>query len=198
MGAIPVGYVVARILGVDIRRRGSGNIGATNVLRTAGWTPALATLFGDIAKGTPRPGSAARRALSPRGPGAAAVLAVVGNCWPVFLRFQGGKGVATGLGAFLRVTPWALIPAAVVFAALVASFRFVSLASLCAVIGLPLAILALGYPAALALAGLAVAIIVIARHHANIQRLLAGTESALRRAGARLRTGAPPASTGPR
>ena len=85
---------------------------------------------------------------------------MVGNCWPVFLGFRGGKGVATGLGAFLRITPWALIPAAVVFAALVASFRFVSLASLCAVIGLPLAILALGYPAALALAGLAVAIIV--------------------------------------
>ena len=85
--------------------------------------------------------------------------------------------MATGLGAFLRITPWALIPAAAVWLVLVASFRFVSLASLCAVAGLPLAILALGYPPALALAGLAVAVIVVARHHENIQRLLAGTES---------------------
>ena len=79
-----------------------------------------------------------------------------------------------------------------------ASFRFVSLASLCAVIGLPLAILALGYPAALALAGLAVAIIVIARHHANIQRLLAGTEARFGERAPVSATGAPPASTGPR
>ena len=110
MGAIPVGYVVARILGVDIRRRGSGNIGATNVLRTAGWTPALATLFGDIAKGYAATWIGSLAGPDPAWAGAAAVLAVVGNCWPVFLRFQGGKGVATGLGAFLRVTPWALIP----------------------------------------------------------------------------------------
>jgi acyl phosphate:glycerol-3-phosphate acyltransferase len=105
------------------------------------------------------------------------VLAVVGNCWPVFLAFRGGKGVATALGAFLRITPWALVPAAVVWAALVASFRFVSLASICAVLGLPLAILALGYPWPLAVAGLAVAVIVIARHHENVRRLLAGTEA---------------------
>ena len=85
--------------------------------------------------------------------------------------------MATSLGAFLRITPWALVPALVVFLALVASFRFVSLASICAALGLPLAIFALGYPAALAVAGLAAAAIVVARHHENIQRLLAGTEA---------------------
>jgi glycerol-3-phosphate acyltransferase PlsY len=172
-----VGYLVARVLGVDIRRRGSGNIGATNVLRTAGWTPALATLFGDIAKGYGATWLGSRAGAGPGWAAAAAVLAVVGNCWPVFLGFRGGKGVATALGAFLRITPGALIPAAIVFAALVASFRFVSLASLCAVIGLPLAIVALGYAPPLALAGLAVAVIVVARHRENIQRLLAGTEN---------------------
>jgi acyl phosphate:glycerol-3-phosphate acyltransferase len=177
VGAVPVGYVVARILGVDIRQRGSGNIGATNVLRTAGWTPAVATLLGDVAKGYLATWVGSHAGPEPGWAGAAAVLAVIGNCWPVFLAFRGGKGVATGLGAFLRITPWALIPAAVVWACLVVSFRFVSLASICAVIGLPLAILALGYPAALALAGLAVAIIIVARHHQNIQRLLAGTEN---------------------
>jgi glycerol-3-phosphate acyltransferase PlsY len=105
------------------------------------------------------------------------ILVVVGNCWPVFLGFRGGKGVSTALGAFLRVTPWALIPAAVVWVSLLASFRFASLASICAVLGLPLAILALGYPAPLALAGVGVAAIVIARHHQNIRRLLGGTEA---------------------
>ena len=177
MGAIPVGYVVARILGVDIRARGSGNIGATNVLRTAGWTPALATLVGDIAKGYAATWLGSQAGPGPGWAGAGAVLAVVGNCWPVFLGFRGGKGVATGLGAFLRITPWAVVPAAAVWLILVASLRFVSLASLCAVIGLPVAILALGYPPVLALTGLAIAVIIVARHHENIQRLLAGTEN---------------------
>ena len=177
MGAIPVGYVIARILGMDIRRRGSGNIGATNVLRAAGWAPAIATLIGDVAKGYAATWLGSRAGTGPGWAGAAAIVAVVGNCWPVFLGFRGGKGVATALGAFLRITPWALIPAAVVWGSLVGSFRFVSLASICAVIGLPLAILALGYPPALAGAGLTVAAIVVSRHHENIRRLLAGTEA---------------------
>jgi glycerol-3-phosphate acyltransferase PlsY len=176
VGAIPIGYLVARILGVDIRQRGSGNIGATNVLRAAGWTPAVVTLLADVAKGYIATWIGSRVGSGPGWAGAAAVLAVAGNCWPVFLGFRGGKGVATGLGAFLRITPWALIPAAAVWVALVASFRFVSLASVCAVAGLPLAIMALGYPPALAAGGLVVAVIVVGRHHENIRRLLAGTE----------------------
>jgi glycerol-3-phosphate acyltransferase PlsY len=196
VGAIPVGYVVARILGVDIRRRGSGNIGATNILRTAGWTPAIATLLGDVAKGYVATWIGSQAGPGPRWAGAAAILAVVGNCWPVFLGFRGGKGVATALGAFLRVTPWALVPAAVVWVSLVASFRFVSLASVCAVAGLPLAILALGYPSALAVAGLAVAAIVIARHRENIQRLLAGTESRFRGGGPMSGAGVAPSGSG--
>lgn len=179
VGAIPVGYVVARAFGVDIRRHGSGNIGATNVLRAVGPGPGIATLLGDIIKGY-----AGAWVGSLAGPGApwaaaAAVLVIAGNCWPVFLRFRGGKGVATGLGAFLRVTPWALLPAAIVWLALVASFRYISLASLCAALGLPLAIFLLGYPRPLAGAAAAVALIVIARHRENIERLLAGTERRL-------------------
>jgi acyl phosphate:glycerol-3-phosphate acyltransferase len=173
---VPVGYLVARVLGVDIRQRGSGNIGATNVLRTAGWGPAVGTLLGDVTKGYVAAWVGAQAGPGPWWAAAAAVLAVVGNCWPVFLGFRGGKGVATGLGAFLRITPWALVPAAVVWLCLLASFRFVSLASVCAVIGLPLAILALGHPLPSALAGVAVAGIVVARHADNVRRLLAGTE----------------------
>jgi glycerol-3-phosphate acyltransferase PlsY len=183
---------------VDIRRRGSGNIGATNVLRTSGWTPALATLVADIAKGYIATWVGSQAGAGPAWTGAAAVLAVVGNCWPVFLGFRGGKGVATSLGAFLRITPWALVPAVVVFLSLVASFRFVSMASICAASGLPLAIFALGYPLALTIAGLAVAAIVVARHHENIQRLLAGTESKFGQRAPASGAGAPPTPTGSR
>src|SRR5262249_51994728 len=109
------------------------------------------------------------------------------------LGFRGGKGVATAVGAFLRITPWALVPALIVFASLVASFRFVSLASICAAAGLPPAIFALRYPPALALAALLVATIVIGRHHDTIQRRLAGTESRFGQRAPPPGTGAPPA-----
>jgi glycerol-3-phosphate acyltransferase PlsY len=179
VGAIPVGFVVARVAGVDIRRHGSGNIGASNVLRTLGRGPAVATLVADIAKGYAGAWLGSLAGPGPAWAAAGAVAVVAGNVWPVFLGFRGGKGVATGLGAFLRVTPWAIVPAAVVFVALAASFRYVSLASLCATAGLPLAILALGYSPWLAGAGLLVAVIVVVRHRENIARLMAGTERRL-------------------
>lgn len=181
--------MVARALGVDVRRRGSGNIGATNVLRAAGWGPAVATLVGDVAKGYGGTWLGSQAGPGPEWAALAGVLVVVGNCWSVFLGGKGGKGVATGLGAFLRLAPWALLPAVVVWMTLVASFRFVSLASICAVLGLPLAILALAYPLPLVGAGGVVALIVILRHRENIQRLLAGSE---RRFGEKGREGAPP------
>jgi glycerol-3-phosphate acyltransferase PlsY len=176
VGAIPVGFLIARAVGVDVRQRGSGNIGATNVLRTSGTGPAVATLLGDIVKGFAGAWLGSQAGSGPAWAAAAAVLVVVGNCWSVFLGGKGGKGVATGLGAFLAVAPWAVLPAAVVWGALLASFRFVSLASLAAVAGLPLAILALGYPWPMVAAGALVAGIIVLRHHENIQRLLAGAE----------------------
>jgi glycerol-3-phosphate acyltransferase PlsY len=174
-----VGYVVARALGIDIRRHGSGNIGATNVLRTMGRSPAVATLLLDVAKGYVGAWIGGAAGPEPHWRAFGVLLVVVGNCWPVFLGFRGGKGVATGLGAFLRVTPLAILPAAIVWLVLAASFRIVSLASICAVIGLPLAVLVLGYERLLALAAAAVAVIIVARHHGNIERLLAGTEKKL-------------------
>jgi glycerol-3-phosphate acyltransferase PlsY len=196
VGAVPVGYLVGRLTGVDVRRGGSGNIGATNVLRTLGWGPALVTLLGDVAKGYLGAWAGGLAGSGAAHGAAAAVLVVVGNCWPVFLGFRGGKGVATGLGAFLGLTPWAVVPAAVVWGVLALSFRYVSLASICAVLGLPLAIVALGYPWAAGAAGAAVAAIVIGRHHDNVRRLLAGTE---RRLGAREAPGpaTPPAPSPP-
>lgn len=181
IGAVPVGFLVARAFGIgDIRRQGSGNIGAANVLRTAGRMPALLTLLGDVVKGYLA--VAAGGALGGGAPdvaAASAVAAVVGNCWSVFLVFRGGKGVATGLGAFLNLVPLATVPAAIAWFAVTMTFRYVSLGSLMAALCVPLGALLLGYlPVKVAAAAVGAAIIVL-RHHDNIARLLAGTERRL-------------------
>jgi acyl phosphate:glycerol-3-phosphate acyltransferase len=178
IGAIPIGYLIARLFGIaDIRRHGSGNIGMTNVLRTAGTTPAILTLVGDVVKGAVAvaAGSAVAGA-EPLGAPVGAVAAVLGNCWSVFLGFRGGKGVATGLGAMLRLVPWAVVPSAIVFLVVVATTRFVSLGCLLGAAGVPIVALALGYPRASVVAAGVVSVIIIVRHHENIARLLRGTE----------------------
>jgi glycerol-3-phosphate acyltransferase PlsY len=183
VGAVPIGWLVARAFGVsDIRRHGSGNIGATNVLRTLGRVPAVVTLLADILKGYLAVMLGSALAGGESGTVAAStVAAVVGNCWSIFLGFRGGKGVATGLGALLRTVPLATLAALPVFVAVVATTRYVSLGSLLAAACVPLGAVLLGYPRAFAVAALAVAAIVIARHHANIARLRAGTETRLGR-----------------
>ena len=178
-GAIPVGFLVARAFGIgDIRRHGSGNIGMTNVLRTAGKLPGVLTLVGDVVKGMLAVWlGASVTGDAVVGAAVAAVAAVVGHCWSVFLRFRGGRGVATGLGALLLlVGPWAIAPSVVVFVVVVVTTRFVSLGSLLGTIGVPIVALALGRSLASVIAAGAIAIIVVARHRENIARLLKGTE----------------------
>jgi len=181
IGAIPVGYLVGRAFGgMDIRRHGSGNIGTTNVLRTLGRLPAILTLLGDVAKGY----GAVAIARAVVGETSAAVaacgaLAVVGNCWPIYLGFRGGKGVATALGAFLGLMPLVTVPAAVVWLLIVAVSRYVSLGSILAAVSVPVGALLWRYPAALVLAGAVVAAVIVARHRDNIARLLSGTEPRL-------------------
>jgi glycerol-3-phosphate acyltransferase PlsY len=181
VGAIPVGYLVARLFGVtDIRRHGSGTIGATNVLRTAGWLPGVVTLAGDIVKGWAAVGLAGWiGGATPVALAVGAVAAVVGNCWSIFLGFRGGKGVATGLGALLRLAPLAALAALPVFLVVVLTTRFVSLGSLMAAACVPFGALALGAPRAAVAGALAVVVIVVLRHHENIARLRAGTERRL-------------------
>jgi len=179
IGAIPVGYIVARLSGIDIRAAGSGNIGATNVLRTLGKLPAIATLVGDIVKGVVAVSVARAADPAPSWAAAGAVLAIVGNCWPVFLRFRGGKGVATGFGAFLALTPWATAPAALVWLVVVATFRYVSLASVMACVCLPLGVAVLGYPRAAIIAAAVAAVTIIYRHRDNLGRLAKGKERRL-------------------
>ena len=180
VGAIPVGFIVARVFGgTDIRRTGSGNIGATNVLRTLGKLPAVVTLLGDILKGYLAVRLAGALVPAPWGEAAGAVLAIVGNCWPVFLRFRGGKGMATGCGAFLALAPLATAPAALVWLVITASFRYVSLASVMACVCLPIGVALLGYPWWSLGAAIAAAGIIVVRHRQNLQRLSQGREPRL-------------------
>jgi glycerol-3-phosphate acyltransferase PlsY len=186
IGAIPVGFLVARATGVaDIRRAGSGTIGATNVLRTLGIGPAVLTLVGDVVKGYLAVTAARAIGTEVCAAAAGAVAAIAGNCWPVFLAFRGGKGVATGLGAFLALIPWAVAPAAGLWILVTALSRYVSLASIVACASLPLGAALLGYPRYAVIAAAVTAAIIVWRHRENIVRLASGSE---RRLGERART----------
>jgi acyl phosphate:glycerol-3-phosphate acyltransferase len=201
LGSIPFGYILLRIFrGEDVRQHGSGNIGATNVARKA---PGLgiATLVLDAAKGYLAVAIAAAVAHShwnSTHPGisfiydahpykvspavlmaVAAAFAILGHVFPVWLKFKGGKGVATGVGTFLAIAPKAVLVVLVIFAVLVAAFRYISLGSIIATAAFPVFAWLLYRnevsPAVFA-ATVAAAALIILKHHQNIRRLLAGTE----------------------
>lgn len=180
MGAIPTGLLVARWRGVDIRAAGSGNIGATNVLRAVGPFAAILVVLIDPLKGVLAVVVPTLLGAGPWWVAAAALAAVVGNCFNVFLGFRGGKGVATSLGVFVVIDPWITLVALVVFALTVALGRMVSLASLVAVLATPVMLLVLGAstPSKVALA-FAIAALLAWRHRENVARLAAGTERRL-------------------
>jgi glycerol-3-phosphate acyltransferase PlsY len=175
LGAIPFGLVMARAFGLgDLRKIGSGNIGATNVLRTGNRTAAALTLLLDAGKG----GIAALAAGLALGPGAAQLAgfaAFLGHLYPIYLRFGGGKGVATALGSVLAVAWPAALACAVVWIAVARLTRYSSLAALVAAASGPLWMLAFGYGDATIFAT-AVAAFIFLAHSGNIVRLLAGRE----------------------
>jgi glycerol-3-phosphate acyltransferase PlsY len=176
LGSIPFGLVLTRLGGAgDIRSIGSGNIGATNVLRTGRRGLALATLAFDIAKGL-LPAWLGYRWLGPDIAVLAGLGAVLGHCFPVWLRFQGGKGVATAAGVMLGLTPAVVLPALVAFVAVLTATRIVSVASLTAALVAPAAAWWLGHVQAAELY-LVVALLVWLKHAGNIRRLLRGEES---------------------
>jgi glycerol-3-phosphate acyltransferase PlsY len=182
LGSINVSYWVVRLLkGLDVRSVGSGNAGATNVVRAAGRRAGSVALLGDFAKGVAPVLLATGAGLGEPWPAAAALAVVLGHVFPVFLQFRGGKGVATAGGAFCALAPVAALAAAVVFAAVVIVARFVSLASICAAAVFPVA-LAFVSPrptgATLACAGLTSALI-LWRHRGNVRRLWARAERRL-------------------
>ncbi|OFV96620.1 MAG: acyl-phosphate glycerol 3-phosphate acyltransferase [Acidobacteria bacterium RIFCSPLOWO2_02_FULL_60_20] len=179
LGSIPFGYLLYRLRGgQDIRSTGSGSIGATNVFRAAGFLTAASTFLLDAGKGFLAVLVADRLTSGSAQPMAlAVVLVMAGHCFPVFLKFRGGKGVATGLGAFLAISPIAVLLCTVIFAGVLGVFRFASLASVLAAAVFPFVVLMLGgFPDPILIAAFAGAGLIIARHRANIQRLRAGTE----------------------
>lgn len=176
LGSVPTGYLLYRWkAGGDIRRQGSGNIGATNVMRSGGKLAGILTLLLDALKGSAAV-LAARQMAGEPWDAVAAFAAVVGHCFPVFLGFRGGKGIATGCGAYLVLAPLPMAMALGVFLLTLLVTRIVSIGSITAGVTLPLAILWWQPDRALLWSVLAAVGLAIARHHANIRRILAGRE----------------------
>jgi glycerol-3-phosphate acyltransferase PlsY len=175
-GSIPFAFVLARRRGVDLRRVGSGNLGAANLLRTKGVAAALTALMLDAAKGALAVLIAQRLADGPATPMAAGLAAVSGHVYPVWLRFRGGKGVATAAGVFAVLAPLAVMVAVSVFIAVVWITRYVSLGSLAATVTLAAGAAAADAPPPVVAGALVTALIIVHRHWSNVVRLVAGTE----------------------
>ncbi len=179
-GSVPFSFLIARMFGVrDVRTVGSGNVGATNVMRSAGKLPGVLALIMDGLKGAltvvlARSGGATEAEVC-----AAGLFAVIGHLFPVWLGFRGGKGVATGAGLFLPLAPSALGVSVLLFLGTLIGFRYVSLASIVASAGLPVAAYLLGADEAVILTAMLAALIVISRHHQNLGRLARGEEPRL-------------------
>ena len=176
LGSIPNGYVLGKLFGVDVRQIGSGNVGATNVARAVGKWQGVVTLLADAAKGMAPVAIGLWLNLQPDAIAAIAGAAFLGHLYPVFLKFRGGKGVATGVGALLIIAPLATLLLIGVFVAVVLPTRLVSLSSIIAAAVTPLALWIFFQPPAIVLLGGFLAAMIVWRHRGNIQRLMAGTE----------------------
>jgi glycerol-3-phosphate acyltransferase PlsY len=195
IGSIPFALLLARRWGVrELRRIGSGNIGAANVLRASGVKAGVLVAVLDIAKGAA--GVALAQRLSPMAevPAAAGFAAIVGHIYPVWLTFRGGKGVATACGVFSVLTPVAVPPALALFALAIWVTRYISMGSIVASVALPPLAYVTGSPLPAVMAGIAASSLILFRHRSNLYRLYAGTE---RRIGLRLAAAGPIADRRP-
>jgi len=178
LGSIPFGYLIGRSYGIDIRKKGSGNIGAANILRVIGKKPAAATLLLDAVKGFLPTILARQTCLLPSGwIIAVGLAAIIGHTFPVFLKFKGGKGVATSLGVLIGLSPLTAFFVLLVWLVIFAASRIVSLASLAAAISLPPLLWHLANRRLAFLSfGALITVLVFLAHRKNIKRLLSGQE----------------------
>lgn len=176
LGSIPTGFIVGSFSGVDVRQAGSGNVGATNVARVVGKRQGLITLLGDVAKGFIPVYLSAQLELGVTITALVALAAFLGHLYPVFLKFQGGKGVATALGVYLALAPMATVVLVFVFSVVAMASRVVSLASLIAAGFAPIAFWFFSDPPFLIWLSLLIGLLIMFRHRENIQRLLSGAE----------------------
>jgi glycerol-3-phosphate acyltransferase PlsY len=179
LGSIPFALLLSRRQGIDIRHVGSGNVGATNVLRTVGAPAAVVTLVLDAGKGIAATLLAQRLSDEPIVAVLAALASITGHAYPVWLRFRGGKGVATAAGAFAVLAPVALGIAVVTFVVTVWLTRFVSLGSMIAAVTLVGVLFVMGSPLVVTGGAVIAALMIVIGHRANLARLMAGTEHRL-------------------
>ncbi|CAN5626783.1 glycerol-3-phosphate 1-O-acyltransferase PlsY [soil metagenome] len=175
-GSVPFAYLLARRAGIDVRRVGSGNVGAANVLRSTGAWRGVIVMALDVAKGGLAVVLAQQAGGNASVVAATGAAAVVGHIYPVWLRFHGGKGVAVAAGVFGVLAPMATVAAAVLFLLTVWMTRYISLGSVAATLVLPPAAWAAGAPGAVVLAAGGTGVLILFRHRANLRRLFAGTE----------------------
>jgi glycerol-3-phosphate acyltransferase PlsY len=183
LGSIPFGLILAKFFGgKDVRKTGSGNIGATNVVRAAGLLAGILTLILDAAKGAVAVFLAAKLSNdSATWMMIAALAALVGHCFPVWLKFKGGKGVATAAGVFLILSPIAFLGDIILFILVVLFWRFVSLGSIAAAAAMPLLLYFFwapqhAPPLVITFGALAAALLIVYKHNGNLQRLIKGVE----------------------
>ena len=176
LGAVPIGYLVGRAFGVDVRRVGSGNIGTANVLRAAGKSAAILTLLGDMLKGFVPVLLATILVESEWVHAAVALAAISGHCWPVFLRFKGGKAVATGAGTSIGLAPVVGLGLFAFWWAVVLLSRYTSLGAIAVMLVSPFAFVLTGQPLPYVVYTVAGGIVVLYRHRENARALVKGTE----------------------
>jgi glycerol-3-phosphate acyltransferase PlsY len=180
IGSLPLGYFVAsRAKGIDLRRVGSGNVGATNAYRSAGLAAAVIVILVDVAKGASSVFFAARFATGAADPIAAGIAAIIGHVYPVWLRFHGGKGVATACGVFWMLAPLATAISASVFVLVVWITRYVSLGSVVATVALPPLAWFTEKSMPVVIGASVAAVFIVQRHRANLARLQQGVERRL-------------------
>jgi glycerol-3-phosphate acyltransferase PlsY len=185
LGSVPTGYILGSLAGVDVRKAGSGNVGATNVARVVSKRHGIFTLIADIAKGFVPVIIALHLDFSARTAACVGLAAFLGHLYSVFLRFKGGKGVATAFGVLLALAPWATLVLLPVFAAVLLVNRAVSLGSMIAAAAAPLVLWLSSKPPEYAWMSFFMAVMIILRHRENIHRLLSGTEPKLGAASSR-------------